>query len=213
MPRNPRAGFTLIELLVVILILGLLVAAFAPDIFGAQQRAEKAADQANLKWHYQQFIEYNTRYRSLPRGSGHKFVLDPWVRGIVQRTPKNFDRYWIPGLPDPRKDELAAMDPEQIWRDLDGLRSTDTHYAGPSSEVRESRVRLIPDGKQSLMADDNEFGPSFIDHTVNVLMGDGTVYEIKRDEIEQYGYSLEGEGAYCPVGPESPHPLLQKLEP
>ena len=36
-----RAGFTLIELLVVIAILGLLVVAFAPNLFGATLAASR----------------------------------------------------------------------------------------------------------------------------------------------------------------------------
>ncbi len=216
MHRDERAGFTLIELLVVIAILGILYAAFAPDIFGARQNAEKAADQANLRWHYQQITLYQQQYKALPHGSGYQFVLDPWVSNIVQHTPKSFERYWIPGLAinDPRYAELKEEDPETIWKRLDELQSTDTQYAGPSAEARQSRARLIGDGKQPVMSDDNEFGPSFVDKTTNVLMGDGSVYAITRKDVEdKYGYPLDGDEAKCPVGPDSPVPMLQKLEP
>ena len=142
--NDKRAGFTLIELLVVIGILALLIATFAPDILGARADAEKAADKANLRWHYMQIIRYKNKYSAWPKGSGHKFVLDPWVRGLVDATPANFDRYWSPGLRenDPYYQELKELDVLTLWKNKDDLSSEDTHYAGPSQEVRRARRPL-----------------------------------------------------------------------
>lgn len=210
--RDPRAGFTLIELLVVIGIISLLAAAFLPDILGARASADKAADQANLGWHYQQITRYQTDYKQLPRGTGHKFVLDPWVRGKVERTEQNFRRYWIPGLEDPRKDELLAQGVDTVWRSVDDLTSQDTHYAGPGPETRRARLS----GTLALMADDNEFGPAFNDFSINVLLGDGAVKTLQLDpDLTAHGFTGETDEEKLegfPVGPESPHPLLKGLE-
>jgi prepilin-type N-terminal cleavage/methylation domain-containing protein len=204
------AGFTLIELLVVIAILGLLIASFAPDIFGSRLRARIAADQQNLRWHYQQFTLYEQKYKKLPSKTGHKFVLAPWVEGVVQRTEQNMDRYWTPETNDPRKDELKSQEPEQIWRSFDELSSEDTNYAGPGATV--VRQLRLGNGKLPLMADDNEFGPAWEDWTINVLLGDGNVKELTILDLQEYGFDSDAEGANFEVGPESAHPLLQQLE-
>lgn len=206
------AGFTLIELLVVIGILSLLIAALAPAVFSAAGAADKFADKANMTWHYQVFTDYyNTYNRQLPRGTGAKFIIDPWVRKRVQRTQENFERYWTPGLPDDRKEQLLAMDLETVWTSPDEITSFDTQYAGPSADLK--RQRLYGDGKLPMMANDNEFAPAFSDHTINVLMGGGDVRELLLDpDLIEFGFNgTPEEGAFA-VGPESPHPLLQQLE-
>src|SRR5690606_17444170 len=210
--QNPRrdAGFTLIELLVVIMIIGLLAVALAPEVFSARNTAAQAADQANLRRHYQNLTAYQTRYKALPSQPGAKFVLAPWVRGIVQRTPEEFQYYWLPETPDPHKDELAKLDPKTIWRDFDEITSLDTHYAGPGEDL--VRRRLYGNGELPLMADDNEFGPSWEDHTIHVLLGNGQIRVLLLDpDLLAYNFDADQPGAVFPVGPESPHELLQQL--
>lgn len=207
---NRSGGFTLIELLVVIAILGLLIATFAPDIFGSRTRARVAADQANLRWHYQQFEIYSQKHKSLPPYTGYKFVLAPWVKRTLQRTEQNFNRYWVPEITDPRKEELSQQDPEKIWTNFDDLRSDDTNYAGPGPDLIR-RLRL-GNGKLPIMSDDNEYGPAFEDYTINVLLGDGHVKELILDDLTQYGFDPDQEGTVFEVGAGSPHPLLQQLE-
>ena len=47
--QNRKKGFTLIELVVVIVVLAILIAALAPAILGAIERANVVADQADAK--------------------------------------------------------------------------------------------------------------------------------------------------------------------
>ena len=46
--KNSRKGFTLIELIVVIVIIAILIAALAPAIMGVIERANRAADEADM---------------------------------------------------------------------------------------------------------------------------------------------------------------------
>ena len=82
-----RRGFTLIELLVVIAILGLLVAAFAPDIYNSLMGGQKAADKRHLQRLYEWMILYEQKHKTLPRGTGSKFVLDLWVPSYEPLVP------------------------------------------------------------------------------------------------------------------------------
>lgn len=47
--RRPTAGFTLIELLIVVAIVGVLAAAFLPDLLGASEASRETATAANLE--------------------------------------------------------------------------------------------------------------------------------------------------------------------
>ncbi len=205
--NNSRAGFTLIELLVVIGILGLLAAAILPDIFGAKVAGNKAADKANLKWHFEQYTHYQAKYKRMPTKSGHKFVLSPWVERVTERTLENMGRYFTPGLDPAQKTVLIDEGIENIWKDFNAVSSDDTDYAGRNRKIK---GKLIS-GKEPLMANDNEYMSAFNDHTIHVLLGSGNVRELLGLDLEKdYGFDLDGEDVF-EVGPASPHPLLQKL--
>ncbi len=206
------AGFTLIELLVVIGILALLSGVLYASLSQGNQAAERFADQANLRWHYQVFTDYHTSHgHKLPPGTGHRFVLEPWVSRSVQRTPENFERYWTPGLPSPRREALELLDMEKVWDDRSALDSDDTQYAGPSAELKQQR--LFGNETLPLMANDNEHGPAFLDHTINVLMGGGQVRTLVLDpNLIREGFDPSVAGATFPVGAGSPHEVLSRLE-
>jgi prepilin-type N-terminal cleavage/methylation domain-containing protein len=210
MKNDPRAGFTLIELMVVIGILGLLIAVLTPRLLESQRSAEIFADQAQLKnFHYPNLFEAKKRYK-LPDGGGHKFVLWPWVNRVCDRTEANRDKFFLPNKTkdDPRWAELSEQDPKQIWNSFDELRSDDTHYAGRAK----SEFRNMWSGEEPLIADDNEYGNSFDDGTINVLLANGSVKELTRAEDLAQWWDEGDEGFVFPVGPQSQHPLLKKLE-
>lgn len=211
MKKIASAGFTLIELLVVIAIISVLAVALLPAILEGQLAGDIAADQANLRWHYQSLhTTYKNRKHTPPKDGGHKFVLSPWVFEACERTQENRDRYFTPSLMtlDPRYAELKEEDPRKIWQDFDGLTSEDTHYAGRLQRHYNS----MWSGNEALMADDNEMGPAFSDGSINVLMGSGAVRQlIKTKELKEH-WQDDNPNFVLEVGPDSPVEMLQRLQ-
>jgi prepilin-type N-terminal cleavage/methylation domain-containing protein len=211
--KNNHVGFTLIELLVVMSILSLLVVALLPMLATGQTEANKTADAANLRWHFQGFTAYKIQYRYPPRRGGSQFIIDPWVRRIVPRTKDSIDRYFSPTQAgDERWRELKEeTELKDVWRDLDDITSEDTSYAGRARAHKKGMER----SEQAWMASDNEGMNHYEDGTIMVLMSDGIVRRLKRDpDLIDHGWP-EGEDDQdfvYPVGPESPHPLLRKLD-
>lgn len=211
--KDSRAGFTLIELLVVIGILSLLVVTFAPDIIGAWSTANQTADAANMRQVYS-WIEndYTRKIKHYPFEGGHKFVLAPWVDDAIQKTPKNFDRFFNPALTkqNARYHELRTSDLETVWPDFQSVSSEDTDYAGRAKEFMKGSIQS---GKEAWMADDNEFGWAFSDGTINICYGDGTIATlVAKDLKETYGWEINKDNVFPTFGPESPHKDLQKLD-
>jgi prepilin-type N-terminal cleavage/methylation domain-containing protein len=211
--NTKNQGFTLIELMVVVTIIALLAVAILPELIKSTERANQAVDQANLRWHFTAFTNYKGRYKTPPRGGGHKFVIDPWVRGVVEHTPQNMDRYFSPqaiGDGDGRHEELKAMDAEEYWKTQEELTTEDTNWAGLAVENK----RGMWSGKVIWMATDNENGNVYKDGSVVVLFGDGSAKTLFRDpDFIKLGYSPDmDEDDLIEVGPNSRHKLLQKLE-
>ena len=209
--KNRSSGFTLIEMLVVIAIISLLAVALLPNIVSGREAANQTADRVQLGWHYFNITNYERKFKQYPRGSGHQWVLDPWVRGVVERTPQNLEKYFTPGLSGGGIAELKRelQETGTVWATADALTSLDTDYAGRDSRQRRGNIMS---GKVPWMSNDNEFGPAFPDGSVNVLMGDGVVLTLHIDpDFLDYGWTVERVGEAFPVGPDSPHHLLQQL--
>ncbi len=205
-----QGGYTLIELLVVIGIIALLAAALLGPIVGVQTQAHKTADQMALRWHYSQLELYRAQRGHYPRQEGHKFVLAPWVEGVVEHTEANRDRYFSAALGDDAHIiDLRSRPVDEIWKSFDKITSLDTHFAGRSLDNR----RRMMSGKEVWMATDNEGGNTYLDGSVLLLRGDGSVKEVPRipDQIK-FGAPSDPDVEYSmEVGPASPHPDLRKL--
>jgi len=212
---NSSRGFTLIEILIVVAIIGVLAAAFLPRILGARETADSLAEQKTLSWHYENVQEYHRRHKTYPRGDGPRWIIDPWIRGIVTHTLENLDRYFTPGRPGGAYKELrdiVAKDPHAIWQSPDEINSFDTDFAGPGPDLARGMRRLAED--MPLMATDNEGAkPTYESGQINVLLGGGNVRTLQVDpDFLEFGWKVEEQGDRAmPVGPDSPHPLLQQL--
>jgi prepilin-type N-terminal cleavage/methylation domain-containing protein len=203
------AGFTLIELLVVISILSLLVITFMPEIIGAWGQANQKTDAQQLNKHFYWINLYKDKLKGYPEGGGHEFVMGSWVKEICEHTPQNLAFYFTPGIRDnnDRYHELLKMDLDKLWPDVQSTTSQDTDYAGRRKDMKRDMVS----GKEAWMANDQEGGDAFKDGSINVLYGDGVVRNLQLQlELKDYNWTKE-QGPF-PVGPESPHPDLKKLD-
>lgn len=211
--KSKSQGFTLIELMVVVSIIALLAVAILPAIVESEQQANQAVDKLNLGWQFNTVRLYKQRYKTAPRGGGHKFILDPWVRNVIEHTAQNRDRYFSPQAiadGDERYAELKQEDPETIWKDRDSLDSMDTNWAGLAGDKKKG----MWSGKVIWMATDNEGGNVYPDGSVVIMNGDGATSVLLRDpDLAAHGYSADAdEEEHIEVGPNSRHPKLAKLE-
>ncbi|MBI5850009.1 MAG: hypothetical protein HZB39_03060 [Planctomycetes bacterium] len=204
MPRRLRV----IDLGVIVAVGFVLVAVLLPQRFGGDR--SRFVSHANLIWQYQTLQTYEQARKKPPPGTGHEFILAPWIDGTVQHTPENLARYFQPSTHNPRFAELAARDLATLWRSPAETTSADTDYAGPGPGLA-GDPGLLRNGKLPVMAEDDELGPAYPDHRINLLMGDGSVCEIEIERLRELGFDENVPNACFPVGPDSPHPLLARL--
>jgi hypothetical protein len=193
-----------------IAILFVLAIALLPNTVGGGP-VNAFADQANLQRIRDWLTGYRLRFGHLPNESGHKFLLELWVKGICTHDVESFDRFFAPGAreEDPhylalRKRVQGGDDP---WPSLEQVSSADTHYAGRAT----SGVRNDGEARHAWAADDNENGWTIADGTINILYDDGTVSWLSIERLTEQ-FQWPGLGKVFPVGPDSPHPDLRTLE-
>lgn len=214
MQRIRAAGFTLIELLIVVSIVGLLAAAFLPDLLAGRETANIAADSKNLQQHYQWLEIYKgpQKVGHLPTEGGHKFLLDGWVKQVIEHTPENLERFFTPGLreEDPHYIELRkrVLNKEPIWTSLREVGPEDTHYAARAKE----HIKGMSSGNEAWAANDNEGGWAFPGGTVNVLYGNGSVRQLSLQSMMERFQWAGKEDVFKTWGKDSPDPDLQKLD-
>ncbi len=125
----------------------------------------------------------------------HRPLLLPTIRGADDR--------W--------RELKEETDLKDVWRRWEDITSEDTHYAGRAR----AHKRTMKRAEQALMASDNEGGGHYEDGTIMVLMSDGIVRRLNKDpDLIKHGWpeDEDDQDYVYPVGPDSPHPLLNKLE-
>lgn len=209
--RREAAGFSLVEILVVITIIALLMT-FG---FGAMQNAMETGRVTACKDNLRQIGQGMITYKNLrtkgrwPREGGVRFLLELYRKDQI--SGRAVECFICPGTPNVYNDEGESEAPGSSYDDWDAISSASISYAG--RDVDNYPIVGSDDAAEVIASDDNEFGANHKNVT-NILYGDGSTVSFDLlidgekilDEYPEYK-----ELGYLPVGPDSPHPDLQKL--
>lgn len=213
--KNSR-GFTLIELLIVMAIIMGMMVWLLPGILTGQRTAQENECRKHMLDLYQASITYKTRKGgSLPPGGGTTFLWQLWKSGCVSNDEKGRSLFFCPEVVEVAQPPELAIPVEKIgelWPTAESFTNQSTHYAVRALEHK----RSMNADRAVWMADDNEGGWNHQNQLINVLYSGGTVGSIDRDtllELQLWEAAEDDEAYVFPVGPQSPHPELQKLTP
>jgi len=201
-----RRGFTLIEILAVMAIILILTWFLLPNIVDAYDMSEVRSCSANMGQVYGGMINYKSKYEHIPESSGVAFFAELMSRGAMTNTSSNARKLTCPAV-DTGSLAIRDLEPEDWWMDLEELDGTWSSYAG--RDLDRFPLRKFPgDGKEPLMADDNDGGMNHAT-TTNVLYSDGSVRTYELFELREKG--VVGDQEDLLVGPDSPVEDLRKL--
>ena len=208
-----RAGFTLVEILAVILIIGILSTFVIPQVISAIGLGKSTACQANLNAIQRGFLEYQTKYNKVPKGSGVKFFASLITQKVWQPSVKNSKTLTCPavelGSLTPGQDELE-IDEWYLPENKDIIDGGYSSYAG-RDQKRHALRSMNGKGRTALVADDNDPIGNH-DTTTNVLWDDLSVRALELVDVQDEGLlSQEEDIETIPVGADSPVEGLQVL--
>lgn len=208
-----RAGFTLIEILAVILIIGILSTFVIPQVVTAIGLGKSSACQANLNAISRGYLEYQTKYSRVPKGSGVSFFACLITDKVWQPSVKNSKTLTCPAVAqsylEPGQDDIP-IDEWFVPANRDIINGGYSSYAG--RDQKRSPLRSMNGaGKTALVADDNDPEGNH-DTTTNVLWDDLSVRALELIDIQAEGLLSEEEDVkFIPVGSDSPVKGLQTL--
>ncbi|MGK0481618.1 MAG: prepilin-type N-terminal cleavage/methylation domain-containing protein [Planctomycetota bacterium] len=208
-----RAGFTLIEILAVILIIGILSTFVIPQVISAIGLGKSSACQANLNSISRGFLEYQTKYSRIPKGSGVSFFASLITEKVWDPSVKNSKTLTCPAVAlsflSPGQDEIPVED----WflsQNRDVIDGGYSSYAG-RDQKRHALRNMNGKGKTALVADDNDPTGNH-STTTNVLWDDLSVRALELVDLQTEGLLSEDEDVeFIPVGSDSPVPGLEVL--
>ncbi len=208
-----RAGFTLIEILAVILIIGILSTFVIPQVISAIGLGKSSACQANMNAISRGFLEYQTKYSRVPKGSGVNFFACLITEKVWKDSVKNSKSLTCPAV------ELSSLEPGQDDIPIDEwftsankglINGGYSSYAG-RDQKRSPLRNMNGKGKTALVADDNDPEGNH-DTTTNVLWDDLSVRALELVDLQNDGILADEEDiTFIPVGADSPVKGLQTL--
>lgn len=213
MKKNPlRAGFTLLEMMVVILIIGVLAAVLAPNVFEALGTAKTSACEMNMRRLYELLVQYKIKNNDrFPQDEGQKFILKLWGDGVCEHTEQNARRFFCPN--EPIDAYVATESGESFDEYLNEWKDAGPDfisYAGfTSGGDRKEARKLLRKGNTTIVA------CAHLTHRDSIVFmtANGDVHRLKVAELVDEGLLTEDdiEEQFIPLGPSSPIEALRTV--